>query len=57
MAEAEIKKWESPKGNISFSYGFFVKTTPALSLLAGLKTTIALGKIFGKSIKLKGQMT
>ena len=48
------KKLESPKGNISFSYGFFCeKPHPALSLLAGLKTTIALGKIFGKSIKLK----
>ena len=48
------KKWESPKGNISFSYGFFCeKPHPALSLLAGLKTTIAIEKIFGKSIKLK----
>ena len=43
------KKWESPKGNISFSYGFFCeKPHPALSLLAGLKTKIALEKVFGK---------
>ena len=48
------KKWESPKGNISLSYGFFCeKLNPALSLLAGLKTTIAIEKVFGKSIKLK----
>ena len=48
------KRWESPKGNISFSYGFFcVKPHPALSLLAGLKTTIAIEKIFGKCVKLK----
>ncbi len=48
------KRWESPKGNISFSYGFFCgKPHPALSLLAGLKTTIAIEKIFGKCVKLK----
>ena len=48
------KKWESPKGNISFSYGFFCeKPHPALSLLAGLKTKIALEKVFGKCVKLK----
>ena len=48
------KRWESPKGNIAFSYGFFCgKPHPALSLLAGLKTRIAIEKIFGKSIKLK----
>ena len=48
------KKWESPKGNISFSYGFFCgKPHSALSLLAGLKTTIAIEKVFGKFVKLK----
>ena len=48
------KKWESPSGNISFSYGFFCKKPHnALSLLAGLKTTIAVDKIFGKSVELK----
>ena len=48
------KRWESPSGNISFSYGFFCKKPHnALSLLAGLKTTIAVDKIFGKSVELK----
>lgn len=48
------KKWESPLGNISFSYGFFCKKPHnALSLLAGLKTTIAVDKIFSKSVELK----
>ena len=48
------KKWESPSGNISFSYGFFCKKPHnALSLLAGLKTTIAVDKIFSKSVGLK----
>ena len=48
------KRWESPSGNISFSYGFFCKKPHnALSLLAGLKTTIAVDKIFSKSVELK----
>ena len=48
------KKWESPSGNISFSYGFFCKKPHnALSLLAGLKTTIAVDRIFSKSVGLK----
>ncbi len=48
------KKWESPKGNISFSYGFFCeKPHPALSLLAGLKTLTVIEKIFVKTINLK----
>jgi BirA family biotin operon repressor/biotin-[acetyl-CoA-carboxylase] ligase len=48
------KKWESPSGNISFSYGFFSKKPHnALSLLAGLKATIAVEKIFSKSVELK----
>ena len=48
------KKWESPLGNISFSYGFFCnKPHNALSLLAGLKTAIAVDKVFGKSVELK----
>ena len=48
------KKWESPSGNISFSYGFFCKKPHnALSLLAGLKTTIAVDKIFSKGVGLK----
>ena len=48
------KKWESPQGNISFSYGFFSeKPHPALSLSAGLKTTIAIEKVFDKYVKLK----
>jgi BirA family biotin operon repressor/biotin-[acetyl-CoA-carboxylase] ligase len=48
------KKWESPLGNISFSYGFFCnKPHNTLSLLAGLKTTIAVNKIFNKSLELK----
>ena len=48
------KKWESPSGNISFSYGFFCKKPHnALSLLAGLKTTIAIDNVFGKNVELK----
>ena len=48
------KRWESPSGNISFSYGFFCKKPHnALSLLAGLKTTIAVDKIFSKGVGLK----
>jgi len=48
------KKWESPEGNISLSYGFFCdKPHPALALLAAIKTTIAIDKVFGKSVKLK----
>ena len=48
------KKWESPEGNISLSYGFFCDNPhPALALLAAIKTTIAIDKVFGKSVKLK----
>ena len=48
------KKWESPFGNISFSYGFFCKKPHnALSLLVGLKTTIAIDNVFGKNVELK----
>ena len=48
------KKWQSPKGNISYSFGFKNKQTlKALSLQAGLCVRDCLKEIYSVDVKLK----